>query len=219
MPMDEVWEWALRLLITGLLGAMVGTERESRGHPAGIRTQALVALAAPSSPVWERKVSSARRWTRPGWHRKSSRVSASLARGHPQESGDGPRSHDGGHPVVERRPGSGGGCRHGHGGGCGVPVDVRAVHVEALHPPGGGADGQRALRAGPRDDGPAAAVAAGDRRLDQDVHVEDHDGDATRDPFRHVSIRILTGDDLELERVVTEIRDRPEVHSVSVDDD
>jgi hypothetical protein len=53
----------------------------------------------------------------------------------------------------------------------------------------------------------------------EDVQIEDHDGDATRDPYRHVSIRILTGDDLELERVVTEIRDRAEVHSVFVDDD
>lgn len=42
----EIWDWVLRLSLAGLLGALVGIERESRGHPAGIRTQALVALAA-----------------------------------------------------------------------------------------------------------------------------------------------------------------------------
>lgn len=42
----EVWDWVLRLSLAGLLGALVGIERESRGHPAGVRTQALVALAA-----------------------------------------------------------------------------------------------------------------------------------------------------------------------------
>lgn len=42
----EIWDWVLRLTLAGLLGALVGIERESRGHPAGIRTQSLVALAA-----------------------------------------------------------------------------------------------------------------------------------------------------------------------------
>lgn len=45
MPI-EPWDWVLRLSLAALLGALVGIERESRGHPAGIRTQALVALAA-----------------------------------------------------------------------------------------------------------------------------------------------------------------------------
>lgn len=45
MPI-ETWDWVLRLSLAALLGALVGVERESRGHPAGIRTQALVALAA-----------------------------------------------------------------------------------------------------------------------------------------------------------------------------
>jgi putative Mg2+ transporter-C (MgtC) family protein len=45
MPI-EAWDWVLRLSLAALLGAFVGIERESRGHPAGIRTQALVALAA-----------------------------------------------------------------------------------------------------------------------------------------------------------------------------
>jgi putative Mg2+ transporter-C (MgtC) family protein len=43
---EEILDWSIRLLVAGGLGALVGTERESRGHPAGIRTQALVALAA-----------------------------------------------------------------------------------------------------------------------------------------------------------------------------
>jgi putative Mg2+ transporter-C (MgtC) family protein len=42
----EIWGWVLRLSLAGLLGALVGIERESRGHPAGVRTQALVALSA-----------------------------------------------------------------------------------------------------------------------------------------------------------------------------
>lgn len=42
----EVIDWIVRLFIASALGALVGTERESRGHPAGIRTQALVALAS-----------------------------------------------------------------------------------------------------------------------------------------------------------------------------
>lgn len=46
MTGDEALDWILRLFIASALGALVGTERESRGHPAGIRTQALVALAS-----------------------------------------------------------------------------------------------------------------------------------------------------------------------------
>jgi putative Mg2+ transporter-C (MgtC) family protein len=42
----DVWDWVVRLTLAALLGALVGIERESRGHPAGIRTQALVALSA-----------------------------------------------------------------------------------------------------------------------------------------------------------------------------
>jgi len=42
----EYWEWFLVLAVAAVLGALIGGERESRGHPAGIRTQALVALAA-----------------------------------------------------------------------------------------------------------------------------------------------------------------------------
>ncbi len=46
MSASVLSEWLLRLLLAALLGALVGAERELRGHPAGVRTQALVALAA-----------------------------------------------------------------------------------------------------------------------------------------------------------------------------
>jgi putative Mg2+ transporter-C (MgtC) family protein len=42
----DVWDWLLRLALAAGVGAMIGGERESRGHPAGVRTQALVALAS-----------------------------------------------------------------------------------------------------------------------------------------------------------------------------
>lgn len=46
MPAPDIWEWVGRLFLAGVLGALVGAERELRGHPAGIRTQALVAVAS-----------------------------------------------------------------------------------------------------------------------------------------------------------------------------
>lgn len=44
--MNEMWEWLLELGLAAMVGTLIGGERESRGHPAGARTQALVALAA-----------------------------------------------------------------------------------------------------------------------------------------------------------------------------
>lgn len=46
MLVGDIWDWLLTLGLAALVGALIGAERESRGHPAGIRTQALVALAA-----------------------------------------------------------------------------------------------------------------------------------------------------------------------------
>lgn len=46
MIADDPWQWLLRLGLAAALGALIGGERESRGHPAGVRTQSLVALAA-----------------------------------------------------------------------------------------------------------------------------------------------------------------------------
>lgn len=43
---EEIWSWLLTLALAAILGALIGGERESKGHPAGVRTQALVALAA-----------------------------------------------------------------------------------------------------------------------------------------------------------------------------
>lgn len=43
---EEIWSWLLTLALAAVLGALIGGERESKGHPAGVRTQALVALAA-----------------------------------------------------------------------------------------------------------------------------------------------------------------------------
>lgn len=42
----DPWQWLLRLGLAAALGALIGGERESRGRPAGVRTQSLVALAA-----------------------------------------------------------------------------------------------------------------------------------------------------------------------------
>lgn len=42
----EWWGWLLGLAAAALFGGLIGGERESRGRAAGIRTQALVAVAA-----------------------------------------------------------------------------------------------------------------------------------------------------------------------------
>jgi putative Mg2+ transporter-C (MgtC) family protein len=39
-------EALLRLILATVIGAVIGYERETKGHPAGIRTQALVAMGA-----------------------------------------------------------------------------------------------------------------------------------------------------------------------------
>lgn len=43
---EETLSWLLTLGLAAIAGALIGGERESKGHPAGVRTQALVALAA-----------------------------------------------------------------------------------------------------------------------------------------------------------------------------
>ena len=45
IPRDEAW-MLLRVFIAGLLGGVLGWEREVRGKEAGLRTHVLVALAA-----------------------------------------------------------------------------------------------------------------------------------------------------------------------------
>jgi putative Mg2+ transporter-C (MgtC) family protein len=47
MPLSPTWEDIfLRLFLTVLAGALIGFDREARGHAAGLRTTMLVALAA-----------------------------------------------------------------------------------------------------------------------------------------------------------------------------
>lgn len=44
--MSLEWEYALRLVLAGLAGALIGWEREVRGKPAGLRTLMLVSLSS-----------------------------------------------------------------------------------------------------------------------------------------------------------------------------
>jgi uncharacterized membrane protein YhiD involved in acid resistance len=47
MPLHPPWQdIALRLILTMVAGALIGFNREVRGHAAGLRTTILVALAA-----------------------------------------------------------------------------------------------------------------------------------------------------------------------------
>ncbi|WP_454689909.1 MgtC/SapB family protein [Achromobacter aloeverae] len=52
MPLTPTWpDIALRLLLTMLAGAVIGFNREARGHAAGLRTTMLVCLAAAVAMV------------------------------------------------------------------------------------------------------------------------------------------------------------------------
>jgi putative Mg2+ transporter-C (MgtC) family protein len=44
--MSPWWELLLRMVLAGLVGGLIGWEREARGKPAGFRTLMLVSLAA-----------------------------------------------------------------------------------------------------------------------------------------------------------------------------
>ena len=44
--MSPWWEVTLRMLLAGLLGGLIGWEREGQGKPAGLRTLTLVSLAS-----------------------------------------------------------------------------------------------------------------------------------------------------------------------------
>ncbi len=46
MEMPENWELVLRLLIAGLLGSLIGAEREYRAKVAGMRTHLLVSIGS-----------------------------------------------------------------------------------------------------------------------------------------------------------------------------
>jgi putative Mg2+ transporter-C (MgtC) family protein len=224
MSMEEAWGWALRLLVAGLLGALVGTERESRGHPAGIRTQALVALAAAlltgvGAEGFEGSVAD------------PTRVASQVVTGIGFI----------GAGVILKNRGTVRGLTTAAtlwlsaalgvavGAGMVIPAVMAAVAafllmfgLSSLKPFIRRRAGRTVHVQYQRGHGTMGPLLRSLQEIGgtiEDVQIEDHDGDATRDPYRHVSIRILTGDDLELERVVTEIRDRAEVHSVFVDDD
>ena len=224
MPMDEVWEWALRLAIAGLLGALVGTERESRGHPAGIRTQALVALAAAllTGVGAEGFAGSAADPTR-----VASQVVTGIG-----FIGAG---------VILKNRGTVRGLTTAAtlwlsaalgvavGAGMVIPAVMAAVAafllmfgLSSLKPFIRRRAGRTVHVQYERGHGTMGPLLRSLQEIGgtiEDVQVDDEDGDGAREPYRHVAIRILTGDELELDRVLTEIGDRPEVHSVSVDDD
>ena len=44
--MDMVWDFALRLFLAGVMGILIGLEREYRAKEAGYRTHFLVALGS-----------------------------------------------------------------------------------------------------------------------------------------------------------------------------
>ena len=46
LDLDSWWELVLRLGLASLIGLLLGLDREMRGHEAGIRTHALVALSS-----------------------------------------------------------------------------------------------------------------------------------------------------------------------------
>lgn len=46
MEGQSEWAWVLRVLVAAVLGALIGLEREWRGHDAGIRTYAAVTLGS-----------------------------------------------------------------------------------------------------------------------------------------------------------------------------
>lgn len=46
LPPPDTWELVLRLLLAGLLGTLIGAEREYRAKVAGMRTHLLVSLGA-----------------------------------------------------------------------------------------------------------------------------------------------------------------------------
>jgi uncharacterized membrane protein YhiD involved in acid resistance len=79
--MDDGWETiALRLGMATVIGAILGFEREWRGHDAGIRTHALVALSSAmtimsaillAEEIWDHGGTAIRSaWCR-AWRRRS----------------------------------------------------------------------------------------------------------------------------------------------------
>lgn len=222
MGADEIWEWLLRLLLAGGLGALVGTERESRGHPAGIRTQALVALAAAllTGVGAEGFVGSAADPTR-----VASQVVTGIG-----FIGAG---------VILKNRGTVRGLTTAAtlwlsaalgvavGAGMIIPAVMAAVAafvlmfgLSTLKP----FIRRRAARMvhveyerGHGTLGPLLRSLQDIGGTIDDVQIDDDAGTAN-DPLRHVTIRIVTGDDLELDQVLQEMSQRPEIRTAWLSD-
>lgn len=219
MTGDEAIDWILKLLIASALGALVGTERESRGHPAGVRTQALVALA-------------------------SALLTGVGAEGFAGASADPTRIASQvvtgigfiGAGVILKQGGTVRGLTTAAtlwlsaalgvavGAGLVIPAVMAAVvsfilmyglstlkpfirrrSAHTLHvqyDPGHGTLGPM-LRSLQEISGTI-----------DDVTIEDETEDG--DPVRHVWVRIVTGDDTELRRVADDMRERAEVRAVTI---
>jgi putative Mg2+ transporter-C (MgtC) family protein len=223
VPMEQVLDWAFRLLLAGVLGALVGTERESRGHPAGIRTQALVALAAAlmTGVGAEGFVGSAADPTR---------VASQVVTG---------IGFIGAGVILQHR-----GTVRGLttaatlwlsaalgiavGAGVVIPAVMAAAAAFVLMfglstlKPLIRRHGARTIHVqyerGYGTMGPLLRSLQEIGGTIDDVQVEDIGEEDVDGPLRHVWIRIVTGDELELERVLEEMRQRSEVRAVDVTD-
>jgi putative Mg2+ transporter-C (MgtC) family protein len=224
MPIEEVLDWAFRLVLAGVLGALVGTERESRGHPAGIRTQALVSLAAAL-------MTGVGAGGFGGFPADPTRVASQVVTG---------IGFIGAGVILQHRGTVRGlttaatlwlsaGLGIAVGAGMIIPAilaaaaafilmfglsslkpfirrhSARTVHVE--------------YERGHGTMGPLLRSLQEIGGTIDDVQVEDTAEDSADGPTRHVWIRIVTGDEIELERVAQEMRQRPEVRDLEVTDD
>ncbi|MDX1447929.1 MAG: MgtC/SapB family protein [Acidimicrobiia bacterium] len=215
----DIAEWIVRLLVAGALGALVGTERESRGHPAGVRTQALVALA-------------------------SALLTGVGAEGFAGAAADPTRVAS---QIVTGIGFIGAGVILKHGGtvrglttaatlwlsaalgvavGAGMIIPAVMAAVAAFVLMFGLSTLKPFIRRrsahtlhveyerGHGTIGPMLRSLQQIGGTIDDVTIEDETEDG--EPVRHVWVRLITGDDSELRRVADAMRDRPEVRSVSV---
>lgn len=217
MTGDEAIDWILRLVIASALGALVGTERESRGHPAGIRTQALVALAsALLTGVGAEGFS--------GAAADPTRIASQIVTGIGFI----------GAGVILKQGGTVRGLTTAAtlwlsaalgvavGAGMVIPAVMAAVAafvlmygLSTLKP----FIRRRAAHTlhvqyerGHGTLGPMLRSLQQIGGTIDDVTIEDEREDG--EPVRHVWVRIVTGDDTELRRVADAMRERPEVRSV-----
>lgn len=51
MIFDTPWEWFLRILLATFIGSLIGYERHNRSKEAGVRTHAIVAMAAATMMI------------------------------------------------------------------------------------------------------------------------------------------------------------------------